>query len=73
MKEVNHNYMDSCLQDKILAGRVKSWNSKNVRLYITKLIEMGLIARENPNSNDRNQKYMTTEVGKLYIEENDNR
>ena len=39
MKEVNHNHMDSCLQDKILAGRVKSWNSKNVRLYITKLIE----------------------------------
>lgn len=41
--------------------------------YITELVEMELLARENPNPNDRNQKYITTEAGKLYVEENDNR
>ena len=50
-----------------------TYHSKNVRQYITELVEMELLARENPNPNDRNQKYITTEAGKLYVEENDNR
>ena len=50
-----------------------TYHSKNVKQYITELVEMELLARENPNPNDRNQKYITTEAGKLYVEENDNR
>ena len=46
-----------------------TYHSKNVRQYITELVEMELLARENPNPNDRNQKYITTEAGKLYIKE----
>ena len=32
-----------------------TYHSKNVRLCITELVEMKLLARENPNPNDRNQ------------------
>ena len=49
-------------------------HSKNRKLHITELVQLGLLARTIPeNPNDRNQKYITTKAGKLYIEENDNR
>ena len=47
---------------------------KNRKLHVTELVQLGLLARTIPeNPNDRNQKYITTKAGKLYIEENDNR
>ena len=49
-------------------------HSKNRKSHVTGLVTLGLLARTIPeNPNDRNQKYITTEAGKLYVEENDNR
>lgn len=49
-------------------------HSKNRKSHVTGLVTLGLLARTIPeNPNDRNPKYITTEAGKLYVEENDNR
>ena len=49
-------------------------HSKNRKSHVTGLVTLGLLARTIPeNPNDRNQKYITTEAGKLYVEENDKR
>lgn len=48
-------------------------HSKNRKSYVTDLVNEGLLARTNPdNPKDRNQKYITTEAGKSYIEKDDN-
>ena len=51
-----------------------TYHSRNIKLYITALVKQKLLIRTNPdNPKDKNQKYITTEAGKLYVEENDNR
>lgn len=50
-----------------------TYHSKNIKLYVTELVDMELLARVNPdNPYDRNQKYITTEAGKSYKEKDDN-
>ena len=77
MNQKQINTLNFCLTPRtskeILDHLDITYHSKNVKQYITELVEMELLARENPNPNDRNQKYITTEAGKLYVEENDNR
>ena len=65
-----------CLEartSKEILDRLNMMNhSKNRELYITELMKTGLLARTNPdNPKASNQKYITTEAGKLYIERED--
>lgn len=66
-------YCSEFRTSKEILGRLNIVNhSKNRKLYITGLVNKGLLARTNPsNPKARNQKYITTEAGKLFIERED--
>ena len=55
---------------EILNSLKLSYHSRNIKLYITELVKDGLLDRVNPNTPyDKNQKYVTTPKGMVYIRE----